>query len=208
VDQVQGAQTVRKPDEVVDPDNSATAQAEKSGPSAVELGTLSNFDSESQPASVSKIFKYSNTREMDPEYHGEELGIAPAWEPFDATVQYLNEAERQKYKVKVSNGLLTDANGIPLDSADTKNGKLMFVMDQNGSIYAGPQDLMEFHHSSFLSGDPVAAAGELEIAHGQVVRHSRNSGHYQPNKEHHEQFIAEMNERGIDLSNAYEDPVD
>jgi hypothetical protein len=145
---------------------------------------------------------------MDPEYRGEELGTAPAWEPFGAKVQYLNEVERQKYKVKVSNGLLTDTNNIPLDSADTINGKLMFVMDQNGDIYMAPQRVMEFHHSSFLSGDPVAAAGELEIAHGQVITHSRKSGHYKPSKEHHEQFIAEMNEKGIDLSTAYEDPAD
>ncbi|MCG8314063.1 MAG: DUF6531 domain-containing protein [Pseudomonadales bacterium] len=159
-------------------------------------------------AGVGKLFKYTNTKEMDPEYRGEELGTAPAWEPFGANVQYLNETERQQYKVKVANGLLTDANGMLLDSADTINGKLMFVMDQNGDIYAGPQRIMEFHHSSFLSGNPVAAAGELEIAHGQILTHSRKSGHYKPNKEHHSQFIAEMNEKGIDLSNAYEDPVE
>jgi hypothetical protein len=196
---------VRKPDEVADPDNSAMMQVGKAGSRAPNN---SNSESQPAPASESKIFKYSNPAEMNPDYDGEEHGTARAWEPFDANVQYLNEVERHQYKVKVSNGLLTDVNGMPLDSADTNNGKLMFVMDLNGNIYAGPQRLMEFHHSSFLSGDKVAAAGELEIANGQVVTHSRNSGHYHPTKEHHEQFIAEMNERGIDLSNVHEEPVD
>jgi hypothetical protein len=81
-------------------------------------------------------------------------------------------------------------------------------MDQNGDNYTDPQRIMELHHSSFLSGDPVAAAGELEIAHGRVLAHSRESGHYKPTKEHHEQFINEMHKKGIDLSNAHEDPMD
>lgn len=90
---------------------------------------------------------------MDPEYNGEELGNAVAWDPFGAVVKYLSPSERSKYEVVVDNGVLFDQSGIPLDGALSSNGKLMFVMDTQGKIYMGEHRVMEFHHSSFLGGN-------------------------------------------------------
>jgi uncharacterized protein RhaS with RHS repeats len=152
--------------------------------------------------------KYPLLKEMDPDYVGEELGIAKAWEPFGAEIEYLTKEQRKNYEIVVKDGLVYDAKGIPLNSGNSINGKLMYVMDSDGKIYSGPQRIMEFHHSSFLAGAPVAAAREIDVAGGFILTHSRNSGHYKPNKEHHDQFIAEMNERGVDLSKVVEEPVE
>ena len=38
----------------------------------------------------------------------------------------------------------------------------------------------EFHHSSFLSGEKVAAAGDIIIKDGVIKQVTNNSGHYTP----------------------------
>jgi hypothetical protein len=81
-------------------------------------------------------------------------------------------------------------------------------MDPQGQIYLGKQSIMEFHHSSFLGGQDVAAAGELEVIDGTIVFHSRKSGHYRPDQEHHDQFKSEMLDRGINLNSIHEDSID
>jgi hypothetical protein len=50
-----------------------------------------------------------------------------------------------------------------------------------GSTVRGPRtELLGFHHSSFLAGDEVACAGEIEVTHGKLVSINNNSGHYTP----------------------------
>jgi len=152
--------------------------------------------------------KYSNLKKMDPGYLAEELGMAKAWEPFGAEVEYLTPEELSKFEVKVVNHKLVDFEGVPVDSGDANNGKVMFVMDSSGKIYAGKQRVMEFHHSSFLAGEEVASAGELMVFDGEILSHSRKSGHYKPTPEQHEQFVSELKFSGIDLSNIAEDEVE
>jgi len=156
----------------------------------------------------SKLPKYSNVKSMDPEYLAEELGMAKAWEPFGAEVEYLTPKDLVKFEVKVVNNKLVDVEGIPIDSGNTNNGKVMFVMDPDGNIYSGEQRVMEFHHSSFLAGKDVASAGELMIFDGEILSHSRRSGHYKPTQEQHQQFISQLKTNGIDLSNIPEETVD
>jgi len=45
------------------------------------------------------------------------------------------------------------------------------------------------HHTSFLSGQPVAAAGEIEVSAGRIVAVSNASGHYQPQPGYLLQFL-------------------
>ncbi len=40
---------------------------------------------------------------------------------------------------------------------------------------------------------------------GQVLTHSRKSGHYKPTAGQHQQFISEMDDRGLDLSGTLEE---
>jgi RHS repeat-associated protein len=175
------------------------------------LGGVNNYQYAPNPVSWVDPFglscketKYTNVKEMDPDYGGEELGFAKAWieaVPFAVEVEYLmSDAERAQYEVTVKNGLLHDAKGNLLDTADSNEGKYIFVMDPQGKIFAGSPRIFEFHHSSFFAGAPVAAAGEIEVANGMLLMNDNNSGHYKPANEHNDQFIQELADRGIDGS--------
>ena len=152
---------------------------------------------------ASKPQKYKYLREMDSGYGGEELGFAKNWSdlPFDVEVEYLmSETERAQYEVFVKDGLLHDAKGNLLDTGNAKDGKYIFFMDPQGRIFAGAPRIFEFHHSSFLAGGKVAAAGEMDVANGMLLMHDNNTGHYKPTNEHNDQFAQELSERGIDGS--------
>ena len=156
-----------------------------------------------------KESKYANLKTMNEDYLAEDLGFAKAWADYgNPEIEYLEtESNRSTYEVFVKDKKLIDINGKLFDSGNSSNGKLIFVMDAQGRIFAGEPRLMEFHHSSFLAGAPVAAAGELMIADGMVVSHSRQSGHYKPDAIHHEQFKDEMKGRGLNLDSVNEDSI-
>jgi hypothetical protein len=99
-------------------------------------------------------------------------------------------------------------------------GRAIFVMTQDGKIYAADQTAEEeeaeanyaplsalmqrpnlkFHHSSFLRGQPIAAAGELIFKDGLLCGVTNSSGHYKPGVEHMVQVLQEFQQRGVDLS--------
>ena len=60
------------------------------------------------------------------------------------------------------------------------NGQHIFVMNAAGQFFAGKGMAGVIHHSSFLAGGAVSAAGEVSIRDGRMVSISNNSGHYQP----------------------------
>jgi len=180
------------------------------------LGGVNNYQYAPNPTGwvdpfglTCKEIKYSQTKEMAAEYRGEEFGMAKAWSDYgNPEIEYLiSEADRADHEVFVKDKKLVDRNGNFLDSGNSNNGKLIFVMDPQGRVFAGEPRLMEFHHSSLLAGEPVAAAGELMVVDGMVVSHSRQSGHYKPDQIHHDQFKDEMKSRGLDLSVVNEDKI-
>ncbi|MCA9518373.1 MAG: hypothetical protein KC635_25740, partial [Myxococcales bacterium] len=62
-------------------------------------------------------------------------------------------------------------------------GNAIYVMDGAGTFWARQETeetQKHFHHSSFLGGKAVAAAGKLEVASGVVGTVDSESGHYQP----------------------------
>ena len=68
-----------------------------------------------------------------------------------------------------------------------------------GSTVRGPRtELVGFHHSSFLAGDEVACAGELEVSHGKLVSINNNSGHYTPPPECLLTLIDSLSRAGVD----------
>jgi RHS repeat-associated protein len=102
------------------------------------LGGVNNYQYAPNPVSWVDPFglscketKYTNVKEMDPDYGGEELGFVKAWieaVPFVVEVEYLmSDAERAQYEVTVKNGLLHDAKGNLLDTADDNGGKYIFL---------------------------------------------------------------------------------
>jgi hypothetical protein len=81
-----------------------------------------------------------------------------------------------------------------------------YVMDGSGRMFADrPErdpmvDWFPMNHSSFLRGEPAAAAGEL-TAHGGVIQSMNNlSGHYGPLPAHMQQMLDELQARGVNTS--------
>jgi hypothetical protein len=78
-------------------------------------------------------------------------------------------------------------------------GWAIFVMDGDGNIFAGQHKVGLFHHSSFLGGGAVAAAGEMKVEKGRLVAVTAKSGHYWPTPEHTRQLLRELAANGVQL---------
>jgi hypothetical protein len=143
--------------------------------------------------------KFSHLQAMDAIYINESTG-----DVFATLVKYLNHAERQDYKVTINNGLMYDASGKLFDTRNSScafedaGGQAIFVMDQDGHLYASNNKAKgKFHHSSFLAGQPVAAAGYIHVEDGVVKGVSRESGHYKPTEANLNQMLWNLYDQGI-----------
>jgi hypothetical protein len=92
-------------------------------------------------------------------------------------VVYLDETEREEYALSFENGKIYDADGNPFDTGD---GHAIWVMDKDGTFYAANDpERNVFQHSSFLSGEPAAATGEVKTSvPGEVEWLSDKGQHY------------------------------
>jgi hypothetical protein len=138
------------------------------------------------------------TTALDPDYVGEETG-----DVWGTAVKYLSATERKAYELAVQpDGLLYNAQGQLFDTQNagtvTGKGKAIFVMSEAGEIYASlDQKPGLFHHSSFLAGGPVAAAGEIQVLNGMVTAVSNRSGHYTPDHTYTQQFVEQLWRKGV-----------
>lgn len=134
-------------------------------------------------------------------------------------VRYLNNAqERAPHKLYVRRSLRAGfqkriyVGGYGIFRGrrfDTTNGHTLhsgaggaiFVMSGNGTLYAstrhGPGG---FKHSSFLAGNPVAAAGEMVVNKGKLTFINNESGHYTPSGTLVTQALTELRARGLDVN--------
>jgi hypothetical protein len=124
--------------------------------------------------------------------------------PFGTTVKYLNEREREAYRVRIKQGRLYGADGAPFDTRNNSSvfgampGRAIFVMDHKGNLYLSNESVVgKFHHSSFLAGAPVAAAGEMSVRDGAIESISRKSGHYRPTAAQLNQCITHLKALGV-----------
>jgi hypothetical protein len=137
---------------------------------------------------------------------GEHLPGNMQWRTPPSKVRYLNAVERAKYKLTIRDGKVYDAKGKLFDTRSAKSihspgsKSAIFVMDEEGSLYAGSHDYGKFHHSSFLAGEPVAAAGEIEISNGVIRSITDQSGHYRPPAEHLRKALQVIEAQGIKSS--------
>ncbi len=145
------------------------------------------------------IHKNENTRATDLEFLG--LGFR--------NVKYIENAEeRETYKLHFRDGLLYEANGNLFDTTDANPGNAhepvaKFVMDKFGNIYAHKfHEGGYFHHSSFLAGAPVAAAGEMKVKNGKLFYISDYSNHYRPGAKFTYQVLEELVRKGVNLRTA------
>lgn len=79
-------------------------------------------------------------------------------------------------------------------------GYSIFVMSPTGGIYANEHKPGLFHHSSFLAGQPTAAAGEVQVTKGVLKNVTNKSGHYHPGAPQMFQVLQEFQSRGIKLT--------
>lgn len=100
-------------------------------------------------------------------------------------VQYCSEKEREQYQVILRAGFLEwrskkNPGGYRQSSrVNTAKGvKWIFVIDLHGRMYVNEKKRGAFHHSSFVAGKPVMAAGRIFVENGVVVCVGPNSGHY------------------------------
>ncbi len=131
---------------------------------------------------------------MPGRYEGEDTGVV-----WGTKVTYLTTEERQAFVLTVRDGLFLAADGTPFTSTD-KDGAI-YVMDADGVFYASNErEPGEFHHSSFLAGAAVAAAGELIIEAGELRKITDVSGHYEPEQVYTAQALCELRHLGVELN--------
>lgn len=97
-----------------------------------------------------------------------------------AIVKYCNKEERLWYMIKVNkNGDLFWANrpGEPLVHT-SDDQRWIFVIDEQFNMFINSKKKSVFHHSSLVAGEPVRAAGRIEVSTGKIKNISQNSGHY------------------------------
>lgn len=81
-------------------------------------------------------------------------------------------------------GTVSTNDGTPfatrdLETAHSGAGWAVFVVDPSGKMYARAHQVGYFHHSTFLAGRPVSAAGEVLIDDAGVIRFiTAKTGHY------------------------------
>ncbi|KAF9988732.1 hypothetical protein BGZ75_008668 [Mortierella antarctica] len=77
--------------------------------------------------------------------------------------------------------------------------KYIYVTDPKGTLYVAQKKKGNFHHSSFLGGGTVCAAGGIIINHGKLVKINPKSGHYRPGQRHFDRLLASLKGMGISL---------
>jgi len=78
--------------------------------------------------------------------------------------------------------------------------KWIWVLDPAGRLYVAAKIRGQFHHSSFLRGAAVMAAGNLLACHGHLTKLTADSGHYWPSPGHFKYAYELLESRGADMS--------
>jgi hypothetical protein len=145
------------------------------------------------------------TKPMDPSMRYE---TDPERLPFHGkAVKYLTDAEREEYRLFVRDGLIYRTDGELFDSRGSAtfwggrdSDRAIFVMDENGNLYASKfQASGEFHHSSLVAGGPVAGAGELHVEDGRLIGVTDHSGHYTPTRRMTWRVASTLAEQGVSM---------
>jgi hypothetical protein len=87
-----------------------------------------------------------------------------------------------------------------LDTDPKVSGRYIFVMNAAGDVFAGKSIVGVVHHSSFLAGGAVAAAGEISVQNGALQLVTNVSGHYRPGPMFLWQAVKQIVEAGVDAS--------
>lgn len=123
----------------------------------------------------------------------------------NSRVSYLTEIEREDKEIYINNGIILNSAEEPfhtgsLSTSFSGKGWAIYVMATDNKIYAHSHETGIFHHSSFLSGGRVKAAGEIAVDQGRLVGISPKSGHYQPDAAMFLNMLTWLHSHNISLS--------
>jgi hypothetical protein len=104
----------------------------------------------------------------------------------ESVLDYCDVTRRRQYMVTVRDGrLVWVCDGAHWDAGERVHtgtcDKWIFVMALDGTLYVNRKVKGRFHHSCFLAGGRVLAAGRLIVLDGRVEFLAAQSGHYKPN---------------------------
>jgi len=117
-------------------------------------------------------------------------------------VQYFTDHERKAYRVRINGSALGWVyGGAPLHSIGLGDGPDMFifVVSEKQKLYAAESIPNKVHHTSFLAGQPVLAAGQIRVDQGVLKEVTNISGHYKPDDARHFNALLFFLSHGIDL---------
>jgi hypothetical protein len=170
---------------------------------------LENYDILSRNLSLAKVAKILVQIGFDDKDTPHSYHTTPVYEEFKnendrgAGVYYIPPEKLDQYEIKFKDGIAYDWRG---NKINTENRQVDFVMAKDGKLFIAPIssdkkdlgdrlseiDYSNFKHSSFLHGQPVAAAGTFVIENGEIVVLTNLSGHYRPAEQYLEQVSLEL----------------
>ena len=93
-----------------------------------------------------------------------------------------------------------DDEATRLEKKKIRNkSKFIYVTDPLGTLYVAQKVKGQFHHSSFLGGGTVCAAGGIVVNNGRLIKINPKSGHYRPGQRHFDRLLANLQAMGISL---------
>lgn len=78
--------------------------------------------------------------------------------------------------------------------------KYIYVTDPQGTLYIANKVKGQFHHSSFLGGGSVGAAGAIVVNRGKLVKINPRSGHYRPGLRHFNRLLENLKRSNVNLA--------
>lgn len=122
------------------------------------------------------------------------------------TVLYCkSSAERQRFALSIVHGVIVHrATGIPVE---TETDGWIFVLKDN-ILYAGKkqtESVPRVHHTSFVAGECVQAAGMMVIENGCLQTIYPHSGHYRPSDDELRLLLLYLKDHSVNLSNVFVD---
>ncbi|GLD96656.1 hypothetical protein PINS_up005339 [Pythium insidiosum] len=102
---------------------------------------------------------------------------------------YRSDTERRDFEVAVVHNT-PESVPVRLEYVAThravhtdSGSKWIFVLTRDARLYVARKRKGHFHHSSFLAGAPIAAAGKIYVRDGRIRAIEPHSGHFKPTLE-------------------------
>ena len=134
----------------------------------------------------------------------------------DRGVKYVEKSDRWRYRVKVEAATLKrrdpksiqarevapwqDFSTKPLSTVGNGEGWGIFVLSTASKFYSHAHKADKFHHSSFLEGGDVMAAGEWCILRGKLLVIANKTGHYKASDTNIAYALKQLQSAGLNLA--------